>query len=117
MLCRPRCSAGYPPRGRSGLRQFAARLRRFAHGRGNRWSYEYSYEFAPILVFVDLAAYGFAELGGDSRGHRARARDRAVVDRVHRADLGRGAAHEHLLRDVEVATGQVVDAHLETVVA
>src|SRR5881396_414915 len=76
-----------------------------------------SRQFTPVFVLVDLAAYGFAELGGDRRGHRSRARDRAVVDRVHRADLGRGSAHEHLLRDVEVATGQVVDAHLETVVA
>src|SRR5439155_21365213 len=71
----------------------------------------------PVFVFVDLAAHGFDVLGGDRLGHRARARDRAVVDRIYRADLGRGATHEHLFRDVEITTREVVDAHLETVVA
>ncbi len=73
--------------------------------------------FQPVLVAVDLAADGLAVLGGDGRGHGAGARDGAVVDRVDGAHLGRGAAHEHLVGDVEVGTGQVVHLHLDAEVA
>src|SRR4051812_7341320 len=72
---------------------------------------------APVLVAVDLAAHGLAVLLGDGRGHRARARDRPVVDRVHGADLGGGAAEEHLLGDVEVGADEVAFDHLEPEVA
>ena len=39
----------------------------------------------PVLVLVDLAAHDPAVLLGDGRGHRAGARDLAVVDGVDRA--------------------------------
>src|SRR3954454_12075537 len=64
---------------------------------------------APVLVAVGLTADGLGVLGRDGLGLRPGARNGPVVDRVHRAHLGRGAAHEHLLADVEVAAGQVVD--------
>src|SRR5215475_4970338 len=69
--------------------------------------------FDPVLVAVDLAADGPGELVGDGGGHRARARHLAVVDRADGRDLGRGAAHEQLLGDVEVAAGDVAHQGLE----
>src|SRR5215211_5230330 len=67
----------------------------------------------PVLVAVDLAPDGLGVLGGDGRGHGAGAGDVAVVDRVDGRDLGGRAADEHLLADVEVAAGEVVEAELE----
>ena len=73
--------------------------------------------FHPVLVAVDLAADGLAVLLRDGLRHRPGHGIGAVVDRVDRRDLGRGAAQEDLLGDVEVAAGEVVDAHLEAEVA
>src|SRR5262245_48254671 len=61
----------------------------------------------PVLVAVDLAPGRLAVHLLDGLGHRPRARDGTVVHRVDRCDLGGGAAQEHLLGHVEVASGEV----------
>src|SRR3954447_21805942 len=65
----------------------------------------------PILVAVDMTVHGLAVFVHDGLGHRARARDGPVVHRADRRHLGGGPAQEDLLGDVEVAAGDVVDAH------
>src|SRR5207248_11274294 len=67
--------------------------------------------FDPILVLVDFAAHGTPVLFGDGGAHRSGARNRPVVDGVHRAHFRGGPAHEHLLGHVQIATGQLTDAH------
>src|ERR1700694_866056 len=71
----------------------------------------------PFLVTIDFTSDGARVLLRDRRGHRTGARNLSVVDGVHRADLGGGAADEHLLGDVQVAARQLADADLVTVVA
>ncbi len=70
-------------------------------------------EFAPVLVSGLLGAHGSVVHLGNCGGHRAGTRDDTIVDRVDRADLGRGATHERLVGDVQVAAGDVVDSDLE----
>ena len=67
-------------------------------------------ELAPVLVRRFLATDRAAVDLGDRDGHRSRAGDRTVVDRVDRRHLRRRAAHEHLLGDVQIAAGEIVDS-------
>src|SRR6185369_3027524 len=73
--------------------------------------------FDPLLVAIDLATDGLRVLIRDRLGDRTRTRDGAVVYRVHGADLGRGAAHEHLLGDVHIAASELTHLAFESEVA
>src|SRR5437868_4007056 len=73
--------------------------------------------FDPILVAIDLAPDRLRVDLGDRPGDGPWARNGSVVDRVHRGDLGRGAADEDLFGDIEVAACEIADDDLVAEVA
>src|SRR5215207_354534 len=63
----------------------------------------------PFLELIVFAPHHLGVAGLDRLGHWAGAGDGSIIHRVHRRDLGRRARHEHLLRQVEVAAGELVE--------
>src|SRR5436305_11262510 len=73
--------------------------------------------FDPFLVAIDLTANGARVLLRDHRGHRTGTLNRAIVHRIHCADLRGSTAHEHLFSDVEVTARELTESNLVAVIA
>src|SRR3712207_3433247 len=73
--------------------------------------------FVPVLVAVHLAAHGGVEGLLDAARDGAGVPQLPVVDRADGHHLGGGARQEGLVRGVEVAAQQVVEAELDAQVA